>query len=117
MSHSWNSILLAAYTSTYDAAGRLTNSSRQTYSNFGGVSDSDASTCTHDRIGQLTGVARNPGAPASEIYIYDPAGNRAVSGATSYTNVAATRVGASICVRVGDASHEGRGYRCAKGSL
>jgi hypothetical protein len=41
MSHSWNSIYLAAYTSTYDAAGRLTNSSRATYSNFGGVSGAD----------------------------------------------------------------------------
>ena len=92
MSHSWNSIYLAAYTSTYDAAGRLTNSSRATYSNFGGVSGADTSTYTHDRIGQLTGVVRNPGSPASESYVYDPAGNRAVSGATTYTNVANNRI-------------------------
>ncbi|MEX2139421.1 MAG: RHS repeat-associated core domain-containing protein [Pirellulales bacterium] len=74
---------LAAYTSTFDAASRLTTSSRITN---GAIGITETASYTNDNTGQLTGVSRSGAAPATETYSYDGAGNRTGATGVAYIN-------------------------------
>jgi hypothetical protein len=88
MSQSQPNFVFATYTSDFDSADRLMNSSRRTYlPSF----VEEVASYSYDRGGQLTGVSRSI-APTVENYSYDAAGNRTGANGSTSTNTANNRL-------------------------
>jgi RHS repeat-associated protein len=89
MSHSQTGFVFAQFTSDFDGADRLINSSR--IANSTAIAATEIASFTYDRAGQLTGVSRSI-APTAETYSYDAAGNRSGANGASYSNTANNRL-------------------------